>query len=88
MNIVLLHPAELPATGQVLLTERRAKHIHRVIQAKPGDNLRVGVVNGQMGLAEVLHCTDKQDLKRTRKAVDFEHQPSTTAVLHLSALSI
>ena len=60
MNIVLLHPAELPATGQVLLTERRAEHIHRVIQPKPGDNLRVGVVNGQMGLAEVLHCTDKQ----------------------------
>ena len=48
MNLILLHPREL--TGQhVTLTGRRAEHIRKILRAKAGDTLRVGMLGGLLG---------------------------------------
>jgi RsmE family RNA methyltransferase len=49
---VLLEADEI-AGGMAILRGRRAKHIHTVHRAQPGDSLQVGVVQGRMGLGLV-----------------------------------
>ncbi len=54
MKLLLLHPREGPegaSQAQLRLTDGRADHVRTVLQAKAGDAVRVGVVNGRMGLA-------------------------------------
>jgi 16S rRNA (uracil1498-N3)-methyltransferase len=55
MNILLFTPDEL--NGSVLSLaeqDRRAQHIVRVLGLVPGDDLRVGMLNGKMGTARIL----------------------------------
>ncbi len=53
MNLILIEPHEL-ADGEVCLTDRRAHHIATVIHPAVGDTLRVGMIGGARGTAEVL----------------------------------
>ena len=53
MNLMLLEPDELDSSGVVVLRDRRAEHIRKVLRASPEDRLRVGVVNGPRGTATV-----------------------------------
>ena len=48
MNLILLEPQELIA-DEVILKDRRARHVREVIRPGVGDSLRVGVVNGPEG---------------------------------------
>ncbi|MBM9537951.1 16S rRNA (uracil(1498)-N(3))-methyltransferase [Desulfobulbus alkaliphilus] len=53
MNLLLFDPLEL--TGdETILTGRRAEHLIRVLRVEPGDWVRVGVINGQLGSGRVL----------------------------------
>lgn len=52
MNLILLEDKELNCE-RVTLDGRRARHILSVLKAKPGDCLRVGILNGRVGTAEV-----------------------------------
>jgi 16S rRNA (uracil1498-N3)-methyltransferase len=54
VNLVLVEPAELQVDGTARLAGRRARHVHEVLAATPGERLRAGVVGGRMGEAEVL----------------------------------
>ena len=54
MNLVLLEPGELGADGTARIAGRRAAHVAGVLRAAPGERIRVGVVGGPMGDAEVL----------------------------------
>ncbi|MGB3623457.1 16S rRNA (uracil(1498)-N(3))-methyltransferase [Ketobacter sp. MCCC 1A13808] len=62
MNLILLQPHELPSGhhGPVILDDQRARHITQVIRPSVGDRLRVGLVDGAMGLATVTQCIDPQ----------------------------
>jgi 16S rRNA (uracil1498-N3)-methyltransferase len=53
VNLVLVEPAELRADGTARLSGRRARHVHEVLAAAPGESIRVGVIGGRTGLAEV-----------------------------------
>ncbi|TBV81798.1 MAG: 16S rRNA (uracil(1498)-N(3))-methyltransferase [Desulfobulbaceae bacterium] len=53
MNIILLHPDEVRSSS-VILHDRRAEHIRKILGAKEGDRLRVGIIDGPMGSALVL----------------------------------
>lgn len=58
MNLLLIHPHEWPSEqhqATLHLTDRRADHIRTVLQAKAGDTIRIGVLNGKMGLARIVH---------------------------------
>lgn len=52
MNIILVEPNEV-CDDKVTLSDRRAEHIVKVLQAAPGDFLRVGIVDGCRGTAQV-----------------------------------
>ena len=61
MNIVLLQPDECGPTAvsgqQLELTGRRALHLYTVIKVEPGSLIKIGIVDGPLGMARVLDCT-------------------------------
>jgi RsmE family RNA methyltransferase len=48
MNLILLNAAEVK-DGVAVLTDRRALHLHKVLRARVGDSLRIGLLNGPIG---------------------------------------
>jgi 16S rRNA (uracil1498-N3)-methyltransferase len=70
MNLILLFESDFIGTDRVVLSGRRLVHMTEVHKVKPGDTLRVGIVNGLAGTGTVLSidsascemevvCTDK-----------------------------
>jgi RsmE family RNA methyltransferase len=53
MNIVLIENQENQG-GRVLLTDRRAKHLIKVLQVQLGDTVRVGIIDGPKGCGKVV----------------------------------
>ncbi|MBP7274639.1 MAG: 16S rRNA (uracil(1498)-N(3))-methyltransferase [Kiritimatiellae bacterium] len=72
MNRILLEPHEVDPTGRARLSGRRAAHVFSVLNARPGDTVRVGLINGLRGQAAVL-CSesDRMELECT-----FEPSPA------------
>jgi 16S rRNA (uracil1498-N3)-methyltransferase len=58
MNILLVEAAEIQENC-VLLKDHRAKHIVKVLRSEPGDILRVGEIDGKMGLARITAINKK-----------------------------
>src|SRR5256885_2618749 len=56
MNLLLLEPADLQPDGTARMTGRRLRHALEVLRAAAGDVLRVGLVDGPTGSAEVLRA--------------------------------
>ena len=54
MNLILLEPEEVAADGIAILSGKRARHVREVLQAAEGEEIRVGVVDGAMGIATIL----------------------------------
>jgi 16S rRNA (uracil1498-N3)-methyltransferase len=79
MNLILLEPSELDASGAARLADQRARHIRDVLKAAPGRAIRVGVINGPRGTAtveaiaetEVLLRCDLEAAPPLRPAVDL-----------------
>jgi len=81
MNLILVEPHEL-IDSEVQLTDRRALHIAEVIRPAVGDRLKVGVVGGAQGEAEVLSVSRSC----VRLAVDpalVEGEPPRSPRVHL-----
>jgi 16S rRNA (uracil1498-N3)-methyltransferase len=66
MNLLLLEPREVAGGGHVALSDIRAAHLLNVLRVTPGQTVRVGLVDGPLGIGEVrsagedgvaLHCT-------------------------------
>ncbi len=53
VNVILLEPHEVDAEGQVRLSGRRAEHLLNVLRVTAGQTVRVGVLEGPLGLATV-----------------------------------
>lgn len=53
MNIILVEKQEVQGT-RLLLTDRRAKHLIKVLQVQPGDMVRVGIIDGPKGRGRVV----------------------------------
>ena len=58
MNLVLLEPSEVADDGMVRLSAGRATHLRKVLKVAPGDDVRVGVIDGAMGTGRVTCTTD------------------------------
>ncbi len=54
MNLILLQPDDFRDDGLAVLTDGRARHIHKVLKAEPGKTLRIGLLNGPFGTGTVL----------------------------------
>lgn len=66
MNLVILEPGEVSDSGDVALSGGRAEHLVKVLKVAPGHRVRVGILDGPLGLATVhsvsretigLHCS-------------------------------
>ncbi len=53
MNLILITPDELDATGRAQLADNRAEHIRKVLRAEPGKTLRIGLLDGPVGTGTV-----------------------------------
>ena len=61
MNLLLLQPGEVDEHGVARLAGRRLDHAREVLRVQAGQTLKVGVLGGLMGTAEVL-SRDEQSL--------------------------
>ena len=52
MNIILIEKEEIQG-ARVLLTDRRAKHLIKVLQVEAGDTVRLGIIDGAKGSGTV-----------------------------------
>ncbi|MBX3270127.1 MAG: RNA methyltransferase [Sandaracinaceae bacterium] len=68
MNLLLLERSELSPSGEALLDDARARHLLDVLGVVPGQLVRVGLLDGPRGQAEVLHADE--DTVRLRCAFD------------------
>ena len=57
MNIIILRQEELTEDGRVFLSDRRAKHIVSVLRGKPGQSVRIGILNGSIGTGVIDEIT-------------------------------
>ena len=58
MNLILLEPAELDHAGIVNLTGNRSAHLIHVLKIGEGDEVRIGVVDGPIGMGTVTSVAD------------------------------
>lgn len=54
MNLILINHDDVDEAGQHLTDKRVSQHLQYVIKSQEGDLLRVGIVNGQRGVAQVI----------------------------------
>jgi RsmE family RNA methyltransferase len=54
MNLILLQEEDRLERTRFVLTGHRAAHVYGVLRAKPGQRLRVGLLNGPPGYAQVV----------------------------------
>lgn len=82
VNLLLLEPDEVGPDGEVVLRERRAAHLVEVLKAAPGQVLQTGVVDGDLGEAEVITATAGEVRLRIRRLAP--PPPATGDVLLLA----
>ena len=54
MNLILLEPSDHLDGDRYVVTDARARHVVDVLRAEPGQELRVGLLDGPEGTAKVL----------------------------------
>jgi RsmE family RNA methyltransferase len=79
MNLILLHAPDFIAANRVRLTDRRLAHIRAVHRASIGDALRVGEVDGRLGLG-VVTTIDDTALEMT---IRLDREPPPAAPVRL-----
>ena len=89
MNLLLLSTAEWLSNSEpfeITLTDRRAQHIHQILRASAGDKVKTGLLNGNIGYANVRNCSASE----VRLAVDpmqfNQPPPSPSPVKFIIAL--
>jgi len=82
MNLLLVKPHEI-RDHRVELTGRRAEHIRKVLRAGQGDEVRVGVVNGPMGLGRILLLENSRVILSLCLTVTPPPPPATDLILAL-----
>ncbi|NOX24701.1 MAG: 16S rRNA (uracil(1498)-N(3))-methyltransferase, partial [Deltaproteobacteria bacterium] len=63
MNLVLIKPEEIKG-DIIILADRRSHHIRRVLRAGINDTVKVGVVNGKMGVGLITAINGEQIILR------------------------
>lgn len=58
MNVVLLDERELLASTRVVLSDARAAHLLKVLEVTPGQTVRVGLLDGPLGIGTVERAAD------------------------------
>ena len=81
MNIILAETGEVDA-GRLTLTDHRAKHVVKVLRAEIGDCVRVGLIDGEMGLGTILAIKKKYPFS-VEMELDLRDSPRAQPFLDL-----
>lgn len=60
MNIILLNQQQIHDQTAIISDQATIKHIQTVLQASVGDQLKIGVLDGSMGVAMIDEMSDEQ----------------------------
>jgi len=81
VNLILLEPEDFVDAGRVCLRGRRLEHVREILRAEPGDVLRVGVVDGELGSGSVSRvASDALELDVTLGEAPPEASPFALAL--------
>ena len=58
MNLVLVEPDEIGTAGELTLSGARAAHLVNVLHVAPGHSVRVGLLDGPLGVGAVQSIGD------------------------------
>ncbi|WP_444921398.1 16S rRNA (uracil(1498)-N(3))-methyltransferase [Microbulbifer sp. CnH-101-G] len=83
MNLILLHEADFISSDIVRLFGRRLEHIIKVHRAEPGQQLRVGLLNGNIGSGQITSLDDQQVELRVELTRNPPPPPPITLILAL-----
>jgi 16S rRNA (uracil1498-N3)-methyltransferase len=83
VNLILLEPGEVGAGGDVTLADARATHLLAVLRVAPGDQLRIGVIDGPRGTATVQSCAGASVTLRCAFDPDAPDRPKVDVLLAL-----
>ena len=62
MNLLLLNQDDIVSSSLAIIRDaRRCEHIHQIQQAKVGDNLKTGLLNGLMGTATIMQMETEKN---------------------------
>ncbi len=53
MNLIILQSTEVDVDGRAVFSDARSKHIHNVLKAVSGQQVRIGLLNGPLGQGTV-----------------------------------
>jgi len=81
MNLILLKPEDFINDTQIRLQGRRFEHIKNIHQANPGDLLTTGLLNGNIGSAEVITIDSNSVTLEAKQA--FNKKPPAALPLTL-----
>ena len=60
MNVLLFTDADVISTGQIKICDHRLAHLNQVLKLEVGQTLRVGELNGRIGLGTALHVSSTE----------------------------
>ncbi len=83
MNLIILEPSEVTPSGDVALADRRAAHLVNVLKAKPGQAVRVGLLDGPLGTAVVAGTDGQRVMMRCTFDGDVPQRPTVDLLLAL-----
>jgi len=85
MNIILIEKQEIQG-ARVLLADRRAKHLIKVLQVQPGDTVRIGIIDGPKGRGKVVALAVRSPFQvelEVKFAADMPEKPPVDLLLAL-----
>jgi RsmE family RNA methyltransferase len=59
MNLLLFESNEIKGDGTFCIHDRRSEHIIKVLDCKPGDSIKAGMINGPVGTGEIVSILGK-----------------------------
>lgn len=83
MNLILCESPEARTDGTITLTGARAAHVRGVLRARPGDTVRIGLVDGPTGHGEVLALDDESVVLRCELDAPVPTPPAVDLLLAL-----
>lgn len=81
MNMLLLHASDMPDSTTAVIRGRRHEHIRNILKAGPGQSLRVGLVNGPFGTAEIKSIDPEQTELRVKLDESAPAPPRVSVIL-------
>lgn len=78
MNLLLLSADDLISPNRARFSGRRARHLNDVLKLKPGDTVKVGIINGTICVAHIRHL-DATSVE-LELAPEPEHKPPPPAL--------